>query len=581
MSVRAVAGRIFKHGTILLRNQYKANTYRTTRNISFSIKSANQALPNTQKSPPITNYNNRNVLRNICRQINQHARRILIDNAINRFSFKIGTEFFQKAKERGLYGNTAPLLSLVGVAVASGSQGILSKDDELEGICWEIRECITKIQQTRDIISHNFTEEDVMNLKALSFGKPIAKGSNAVVYSVKQYSEVSNTSEDSDIEIYPLALKMMFNYDIQSNSIAILKAMYREIVPAASFFNNQGINHFEYEFLKTTRYLPPHPNIVQIFSVFSDFIPELEKCRDLYPAALPKRIYESGEGRNMSLFILMKRYHQNLHEYLKQTKISIRSSAFMFTQLLEGIVHMVTHNVAHRDLKADNLLLDLSNPNSPVLVITDFGCCLAESATDLTVPYTTNDVDKGGNTALMAPEIINKKPGVFTKLNYSKSDLWAAGSIAYEIFGCINPFYGDKTKRLSSLSYRDEDLPNLPVNVPLILKRLVKNILQKDPSKRLDPEVAANIAQLYLWAPNSWLNTDSKIPKCEEILEWLLNLAVKLFCEFRCDPVNDDDINKNNGYISFSEYLLISTFLCRAKLLNIKTALEWIQNNSL
>lgn len=57
-----------------------------------------------------------------------------------------------------------------------------------------------------------------------------------------------------------------------------------------------------------TRYLPPHPNIVQIFSVFSDIIPELEKCRDLYPAALPKRIYESGEGRNMSLFILMKRF---------------------------------------------------------------------------------------------------------------------------------------------------------------------------------------------------------------------------------------------------------------------------------
>lgn len=38
---------------------------------------------------------------------------------------------------RGLYGNTTPLLGLVGVTVASGS--ILSKDEELEGICWEIR----------------------------------------------------------------------------------------------------------------------------------------------------------------------------------------------------------------------------------------------------------------------------------------------------------------------------------------------------------------------------------------------------------------------------------------------------------
>lgn len=177
------------------------------------------------------------------------------------------------------------------------------------------------------------------------------------------------------------------------------------------------------------------------------------------------------------------RYHQNLHEYIQQSKISIRSSALIFTQLLEGIVHMVTHNVAHRDLKSDNLLLDLSNPYSPLLVITDFGCCLAESTTDLTVPYTTHDIDKGGNTALMAPEIINKKPGAFSKLNYCKSDLWAAGSIAYEIFGSINPFYGDKIKRLSSMTYKDEHLPNLPENVPFVLKRLIKNILQKDPSK--------------------------------------------------------------------------------------------------
>ncbi len=35
--------------------------------------------------------------------------------------------------------------------------------------------------------------------------------------------------------------------------------------------------------------------------------------------------------------------------------------------------------VAHRDLKTDNLLLDLSGgPDYPRLVISDFGCCLAD-----------------------------------------------------------------------------------------------------------------------------------------------------------------------------------------------------------
>ena len=37
---------------------------------------------------------------------------------------------------------------------------------------------------------------------------------------------------DASIVQYPLALKMMFNYDIQSNAMAILKAMHKETVPA-------------------------------------------------------------------------------------------------------------------------------------------------------------------------------------------------------------------------------------------------------------------------------------------------------------------------------------------------------------
>lgn len=44
-----------------------------------------------------------------------------------------------------------------------------------------------------------------------------------------------------------------------------------------------------------------------MFSVFTDFVPELEGCRGLYPAALPARIHPDGEGRNMSLFLVMKR----------------------------------------------------------------------------------------------------------------------------------------------------------------------------------------------------------------------------------------------------------------------------------
>ena len=62
-----------------------------------------------------------------------------------------------------------------------------------------------------------------------------------------------------------------------------------------------------------------------------------------------------------------------------------------------------------RDLKSDNILLDLSEGDDtcPLLVVTDFGCCLADRVHGLSLPYHSPDTDKGGNTALMAPEVGN------------------------------------------------------------------------------------------------------------------------------------------------------------------------------
>lgn len=145
---------------------------------------------------------------------------------------------------------------------------------------------------------------------------------------------------------------------------------------------------------------------------------------------------------------------------------------------------MTAHNVAHRDLKSDNLLLDLTEPEVPVLIISDFGCCLADKSNGLMLPYTSYDVDKGGNTALMAPEIICQQPGSYSILNYMKADLWAAGAIAYEIFGCNNPFYrSNDCLLLRSGNYKEETLPDLPDEVPVIIKMLVVNCLKRNPRK--------------------------------------------------------------------------------------------------
>lgn len=53
------------------------------------------------------------------------------------------------------------------------------------------------------------------------------------------------TAKSTDLMQYPLALKMMFNYDIQSNAMAILKAMYKETIPARSKQSNDDVDGWE------------------------------------------------------------------------------------------------------------------------------------------------------------------------------------------------------------------------------------------------------------------------------------------------------------------------------------------------
>lgn len=151
--------------------------------------------------------------------------------------------------------------------------------------------------------------------------------------------------------------------------------------------------------------------------------------------------------------------------------------------MLEGLSHLKAYNIAHRDLKSDNLLLDTTEPEAPILVISDFGCCLADRNNGFMLPYTSYNVDQGGNTALMAPEIINQRPGTFSVLNYTKADLWAAGAIAYEIFRCLNPFYRTSDTNFQSSTYKEGDLPSLPDEVPLIIRKLIGNCLQRNPNK--------------------------------------------------------------------------------------------------
>ncbi len=117
--------------------------------------------------------------------------------------------------------------------------GIITKQDEVECVCSEIRQAAGKVRN--NLLSSDEGEEGpARSLSDLQLGSILAKGCNAVVFAAKwadrgwrgvsraferiEGPEEATTSEGQD---FSLAVKMMFNYEAESNATAIVEAMQR------------------------------------------------------------------------------------------------------------------------------------------------------------------------------------------------------------------------------------------------------------------------------------------------------------------------------------------------------------------
>ncbi|XP_027000804.2 serine/threonine-protein kinase PINK1, mitochondrial [Tachysurus fulvidraco] len=372
-------------------------------------------------------------------------------------------------------------------------------------------------------------------------GKQIGKGCNAAVYEAAapfappvannkcSLVELKQMGEETDIKAplqtpsshsYPLAVKMMWNIGAGSSSEAILNAMSQELVPASpqALRKDKGELVLSGHFGKTPKRVTPHPNVIRVYRAFTAEVPLLPDALEEYPAALPARLNPAGLGNNHTLFLVMKNYPSTLNQYLQVCIPGSRHGSMMLLQLLEGVDHLCRQGIAHRDLKSDNILLEFDSAGCPRLVITDFGCCLAEERLGLKLPFTSRYVYRGGNSCLMAPEVVTAQPGPGVEIDYGKADAWAVGAIGYEIFGHPNPFYG--TTGLESRSYKENQLPVLGSDVPSEVQLVVRLLLRRNPNKRPTARVAANILHLSLWGKRALASLNPA--SLGKMAEWLL-----------------------------------------------------------
>ncbi|KAK2897235.1 serine/threonine-protein kinase PINK1, mitochondrial [Channa argus] len=414
----------------------------------------------------------------------------------------------------------------------------LEDDRKTAATCEEIHAVFRKkkFQSPLKSLSSGYKLEDYI------IGNQVGKGSNAAVYeaAAKFVPPKQTDSKSSLVELredeeevqkprsltccslkkFPLAIKMLWNIGAGSSSEAILKSMSQELVPAGPLALKQEKEHITLngDFGVLPRRVSAHPNVIRVHRAFTADVPLLPGAQEEYPDVLPARLNPFGLGNNRTLFLVMKNYPCTLRQYLDVTSPSCRQGSLMMLQLLEGVDHLCRQGVAHRDLKSDNVLLEFDSDGCPRLVITDFGCCLAQSDSCLQLPYNTTWVYKGGNSSLMAPEVITALPGHGVVIDYSKADAWAVGAIAYEIFGDHNPFY--RAVGLDSRSYQEKQLPPLPSTVPADVQIVIRLLLRRKPSQRPSARVAANMLHVSLWGGKALASQDSAGMK--KLADWLL-----------------------------------------------------------
>ncbi|HNZ65819.1 MAG: serine/threonine protein kinase [Planctomycetes bacterium] len=186
-----------------------------------------------------------------------------------------------------------------------------------------------------------------------------------------------------------------------------------------------------------------------------------------------------------TIFIVME-YVQgtDLDKFLrKKAPLTEQHSLKLLIPILEALVHAYSRHIVHLDLKPANILL-VANTEQPK--IGDFG--LAKFSTE------DNNEQTFGTPAYMSPEQILQK-----KLDI-RADIYAVGSILYQMLSGNRPFYHLETPSLLLKVKTEEEAQDIQDLVPDItpsLRDMVTKAVAREPKKRYQtPNAFLATAQL-------------------------------------------------------------------------------------
>lgn len=196
-----------------------------------------------------------------------------------------------------------------------------------------------------------------------------------------------------------------------------------------------------------------------------------------HPAILPIRGFNVEKAKvGWDLFIKMPRMKGDLAKILNSFQqngllVPEKETIKCAHTLACALEYLHNKSIAHLDLKPENILVDEKGK----IKLTDVGVSKLVDEDEGTMVFN----EKVGTPAYLAPELMTQVSTV-KKKDLWKTDLWSLGVIIIEI--CV----GHRVDKYPN----EETIPKLMAEldtkkVSKTLKDLAKNLLKKDPTKRM------------------------------------------------------------------------------------------------